>query len=61
MFAVDLSAENTWRGSREADHCVEKNDIRDGRPQQAIGSIKKYGCYYNKARLLYKAWLVQKP
>lgn len=61
MFAIELSPEDKWRGSRAAEHCVGKKNIQDGRPQQAIGSTKKYGCSYSEARLLYKAWLVQKP
>ncbi len=61
MFATELSAENTWRGSRRAQHCVSKEDIEASRPQQAIGSTEKYGCFYSKARLLYTATLVKKP
>ncbi len=61
MFAVEVSAENKWRGSRQRKHCVSKEDIENGRPQQAIGSTKQYGCYYSNARLLYTATLVKKP
>jgi hypothetical protein len=61
MFAVELSSENTWRGSRRKDRCTTKKDIENGHAQQAIGSTKKYGCYYSKARLLYTATLVKKP
>jgi hypothetical protein len=61
MFAVELSPEDTWVGSRRAKHCISKEDIEASRPQQAIGSTKKYGCLYSKARLLYTATLVQKP
>jgi hypothetical protein len=61
MFAIELSAEDKWRGSRARNHCVEQKDIEDGRPQQAIGSTKKYGCFYSGARLLYTATLVKKP
>jgi hypothetical protein len=61
MFAVELSPENTWRGSRQAGHCVSEADIREGHPQQGVGKIKTYGCRYNQARLLYTATLVKKP
>lgn len=61
MFAVNVSAENTWRGSRAKDHCASKSDIQDGRAQQSIGKTKAYGCFYSNARLLYTATLVKKP
>jgi hypothetical protein len=61
MFAFNVSAENTWRGSRIAEHCSSKEDIQNGHPQQGVGKIKTYGCYYSNARLLYTATLVKKP
>jgi len=61
MFAFNVSAENTWRGSRLPEHCSSKEDIQDGHPQQGVGKIKTYGCYYSNARLLYTATLVKKP
>ena len=61
MFAFNVSAENTWRGSRQSEHCSSKEDIQDGHPQQGVGKTKTYGCYYSNARLLYQAWLVKKP
>jgi hypothetical protein len=61
MFAFNVSAENTWRGSRQAEHCSSKEDIQGGHPQQGVGKTKTYGCYYSNARLLYTATLVQKP
>lgn len=61
MFAFNVSAENTWRGSRAPEHCSSKEDIQDGHPQQGVGKTKTYGCYYSNARLLYQAWLVKKP
>lgn len=60
MFAFNVSAENTWRGSRAPEHCASKEDIQDGHPQQGVGKIKTYGCYYSNARLLYTATLVKK-
>lgn len=61
MFAFNVSAENTWRGSRLPEHCSSKEDIQKGHPQQGVGKTKTYGCYYSNARLLYQAWLVKKP
>jgi hypothetical protein len=61
MFAVNLSPDNTWRGSRLAEHCISREDIQGGHPQQGVGKIKTYGCYYSEARLLYTATLVKKP
>jgi hypothetical protein len=61
MFALNLSPENSWRGSRLPEHCVAREDIQSGHPQQGVGKIKTYGCYYSEARLLYTATLVKKP
>lgn len=61
MFAFNVSADNTWRGSRLPEHCASKEDIQGGHPQQGVGKIKTYGCYYSNARLLYTATLVKKP
>jgi hypothetical protein len=61
MFAFNVANENTWRGSRLAHHCTSKADIQNGHPQQVVGKIKSYGCYYSNARLLYTATLVKEP
>jgi hypothetical protein len=61
MFALNLSPENTWRGSRLPDHCISREDVQAGHPQQGVGKVKTYGCYYSEARLLYTATLVKKP
>jgi hypothetical protein len=61
MFALNLSPENSWRGSRLPEHCVAREDIQGGHPQQGVGKTKTYGCYYSEARLLYTATLVKKP
>lgn len=61
MFAFNVSADNTWRGSRLPGKCSSKEDIQAGHPQQGVGKIKTYGCYYSNARLLYTATLVRKP
>jgi hypothetical protein len=68
MFAVELSNDNTWRGSRQPGHCGTENDpkqakedIQNGHPQQVTGKIRPYGCRYSRARFLYTATLVKKP
>lgn len=61
MFAFNVSSDNTWRGSRLPEKCASKEDIQGGNPQQGVGKIKTYGCYYSNARLLYTATLVKKP
>jgi hypothetical protein len=59
MFAFNVADENTWRGSRQPGKCSSKEDIQNGNPQQGVGKIKTYGCYYSAARLLYTATLVK--
>ncbi len=61
MFAFNVAADETWRGSRLPKHCSSKEDIQGGHPQQVVGKAKTYGCYYSNARLLYTATLVKKP
>lgn len=61
MFAFNVSEEDTWRGSRLEGHCVAKEDIQGGHPQQGVGKTKSYGCFYSNARLLYTATLVKEP
>ncbi len=61
MFAFNVAESNTWRGSRAPGHCVSKEDIQGGHPQQVVGKVKTYGCYYSAARLLYTATIVKEP
>jgi hypothetical protein len=61
MFAFNVEADNTWRGSRLPGKCSSKADIQGGHPQQGVGKIKTYGCYYSNARLLYTGTLVKQP
>jgi hypothetical protein len=58
-FAQDLSADNVWRASREEGACKNATDIRQGEPQQKVGTQATYGCKYTTARLLYTATLVE--
>lgn len=58
-FAQDLGATNVWRASREPEACKNATDIRQGEPQERVGSRATYGCKYSTARLLYTATLVE--
>ncbi|HEX6455361.1 MAG TPA: hypothetical protein VF009_02450 [Solirubrobacterales bacterium] len=58
-FAQNLTAGNVWRASREPEACKNSTDIRQGEPQQKVGSRQTYGCKYTTARLLYTATLVE--
>lgn len=58
-FAQDLAADNVWRASRAPGACKNATDIRQGEPQQRVGTRATYGCKYTTARLLYTATLVE--
>lgn len=58
-FAQNLDTANVWRASREEGTCKNATDIRQGEPQQKLGSRREYGCKYTTARLLYTATLVE--
>jgi len=58
-FAQDLAASNVWRASREEGACKNATDIRQGEPQEKVGTRRTYGCKYTTARLLYTATLVE--
>jgi hypothetical protein len=58
-FAQDLDTDNVWRASREPDTCKNATDIRQGEPQEKVGTRVTYGCKYTTARLLYTATLVE--
>jgi hypothetical protein len=60
-FATPVSsADNKWRASRKSGECdTSKIPIaKKSRPQQKVGSVRKYGCDYTAARLLYWAYYV---
>jgi hypothetical protein len=57
-FAVDLGRTMAWRSSRNTNSC---NDVRQPAAQQTINSVRKYGCFYRTARLLYSATFVPDP
>ena len=58
-FAQDLSAANAWRASREEGKCTNTTDVRQGQPQQRVGTRATYGCRYSTARLLSTATVVE--
>jgi len=58
-FAQDLTAKNAWRASREPGKCTNTTDVRQGEPQQRVGTRATYGCRYSTARLLYTATVVE--
>ncbi|HEU5063698.1 MAG TPA: hypothetical protein VFT79_11190 [Solirubrobacterales bacterium] len=58
-FAQDLTTNNVWRASREPGACRNATDIRQGEPQEKVGTRATYGCKYTTARLLYTATLVE--
>jgi len=58
-FAQELDAKEVWRASRAPGTCTNSTDIRQGEPQEKIGTRATYGCRYSTARLLYTATLVE--
>jgi hypothetical protein len=58
-FAQSLPASNAWRASREPGKCTNTTDVRQGQPQQRVGTRATYGCRYSTARLLYTATVVE--
>lgn len=58
-FAQNLSSKNAWRASREEGKCTNTTDVRQGQPQQKVGTRATYGCRYSTARLLYTATVVE--
>jgi hypothetical protein len=60
-FAVNLSGPtNVWRSSRAEGACSGTGNIKNGKPQQKVGSVKEYGCDYKTARLLYWGYYVKR-
>jgi hypothetical protein len=57
-FSVDLGRDMAWRSSRNPERC---NDVQQASAQQTINSVRKYGCVYRTARLLYSATFVPDP
>jgi hypothetical protein len=60
-FAQELDSKEVWRASRAPGTCTNSTDIRQGEPQDKVGTRATYGCRYSTARLLYTATLVEGP
>jgi hypothetical protein len=59
-FAQGLPTSSAWRASREPGKCTKPADVRQGEPQEKVGSRATYGCRYSTARLLYTATVVER-
>jgi hypothetical protein len=60
-FAINQAANTKWQASRKKGGCNDTEDILAATPQEALGSLRAYGCTYNTARLLYSATVVADP
>lgn len=58
-FAQGLPSSNAWRASREEGKCANATDVRQGEPQQKVGTRATYACRYTTARLLYTVTVVE--
>lgn len=58
-FAQGQSSNDAWRASRASGKCVNATDVRQGEPQQKVGTRATYGCRYSTARLLYTVTVVE--
>lgn len=59
VFAIGLPKGNAWLSSRATGKCTDPDDIKAGTGQEALGTIRKYGCKYTTARLLYSATMIR--
>jgi len=62
-FSRPVSASgNQWKASRKSKKCnVDRQHLqnaKDSKAQQKVGSLRRYGCTYSAARLLYWAYFV---
>lgn len=58
-FAQGQPSNDAWRASRAPGKCVNATDVRQGEPQQKVGTRATYGCRYSTARLLYTVTVVE--
>jgi len=66
--SAPLSDENVWRASRKPERCTtevtddgmidDSNLTRKSHPHTKKGSIRRYGCVYRGAQILYTAYFV---
>jgi len=57
-FARDLSKSNWWRSSRRKGSC---DKVGQHPELERTGTVRRFGCTYHTARLLYSATFVQDP
>jgi hypothetical protein len=54
-----VSRDNAWVASRGSKKCEgEENLLEKSKPHQKVDTVRKYGCVYRRARLLYWAYFV---
>jgi hypothetical protein len=54
-----VSRDNAWVASRGSRKCEgEENLLEKSKPHQKVDSVRKYGCVYRGARLMYRAYFV---
>ena len=61
MFAFNVAADETWRGSRLPKHCSSKEDIQGGHPAAGRRQDQDLRLLLLQRPLLYTATLVKKP
>jgi hypothetical protein len=57
-FAVKLGRSYAWRSSRSSAAC---EDVQQPAAHQTLGTVRRYGCFYRTARLLYSATFIPDP
>jgi hypothetical protein len=56
----NLSNNNRWKASRSPHRCNSFKDLtKRSKPQEKVDSIRRYGCTYRRARLLYWGYFVR--
>lgn len=59
-FAHDLHGDDLWKASRTKSRCEgEANLTKHSHPHKGVGTIRRYGCGYEDARLIY--WSYFRP
>ena len=65
-LAVSQGGQSVWQASRNRSRCALKadtalEDTQAGKPHEAAGTDRAYGCTYKTARILYSATVVKSP